>query len=344
LANAQSAANVAAIQESAKLNRINQITPFGTVNWTTTGASAPAAAPSSWTQQGTDWVDQYGNIVSGASGTQQRTLNKMGQITTPTGNVSSGPPSVVYYGPNKLTTPGASGTGIPNTQVTELSPSGQTQLGYQNQIAEGLLGRGVEMLNNLDTSPFSLSGIPQLPDQSDLQAAGKRVSDALYGQATSRLDPYWNQQSTNEDTQLINRGIYQGSEAYNKAMDDLARQRTDAYQTALNNSIAAGGAEQSRQFGLAQAGQQQAISNLLLQRTQPMNELAALIQGSPAFSVPTAQPAPAVPTIPTDVIGPAQLNYQGQLNAYNAALQNQSNTLSGLFGLGGAILGIPGLF
>src|SRR5690606_19668276 len=85
-----------------------------------------------------------------------------------------------------------------------------------------------------------------------------------------------------------------------------------------------------------QAQRQQGINETLTQRSQPLNELAALIQGAPAIGTPQFNTPAQYGVQPADVMGATAVNQQGRWNAYNAAQQQQNAMLSGLFGLGGA--------
>lgn len=153
------------------------------------------------------------------------------------------------------------------------------------------------------------------------------VEDALYGRATSRLDPEWETRARALETSLANKGISMGSEAWNRAMDQFSRGRNDAYAGARQDAVGAGGAEQSRLFGLGMS-----------LRNQPINELSALLS-SGQVSVPQfASPGQA---------GVAPVDYSSLVNAKygaqaNAAQQSQQNWMNGLFGLGSAAIGAWG--
>lgn len=101
------------------------------------------------------------------------------------------------------------------------------------------------------------SGLQDIPGLGDFGGEAKRAQEAVYGQATSRLDPQFEQQQRQLATQLAGKGVSENSEAYRRAMDQFSRQKTDAYNQANYSSIAAGGQEQSRLFGLAMGARQQ---------------------------------------------------------------------------------------
>ncbi len=138
--------------------------------------------------------------------------------------------------------------------------------------------------------------------------------------ARKRSDPMWAQKRAATETDLINRGVRPGSEAYKNAMTSLGEQENDF------------------NANLLLTGRAQANTEALTERNQPINEIVALLRGSgvqqPSF---TNTPTPGV--APTDVIG-AQQQALAQSN-YGTGLQQQQNTamMSGLFGLGKTALG-----
>lgn len=74
----------------------------------------------------------------------------------------------------------------------------------------------------------------------DPTQARQQAIDAAFGQASSRLDPMWQQREEGMRTQLLNQGLTPGTEAYDKQMAALGQQRNDAYQGALNSAIMQG--------------------------------------------------------------------------------------------------------
>lgn len=176
-------------------------------------------------------------------------------------------------------------------QTTELSPEqqqlyGSTTANAQNRadIAGGSANHLAQQLAN----PISFSGLPERTGSvgtspyrtgvnadsvanrnvdlsgvsginSDFTGERQRVEDALYGSATKRLDPQFDQREEGIRSQLMNQGIREGSEAWGNAMREFENQRSDAYGDARDRSIAAGGAEQSRLFADALAARQQGV-------------------------------------------------------------------------------------
>ena len=108
-------------------------------------------------------------------------------------------------------------------------------------------------------------------------------------------------------------------------------------------------AEASQLFSLQAGARDRAINELMIQRNQPLNELAAMLRGTqltqPSFLTP---PKPTIPA--GDLQGATYANYQGALQqqqmqnqnnliGYQAQQQAQNALTGGLFGLAGAGIG-----
>ena len=173
------------------------------------------------------------------------------------------------------------------TQNTSLNPAAQGALDAQqqqqqaSQFGTSLLGQAQHSLS----SPFDLSFAPQVGSG---DAARQAASNAVYSQATSRLDPQWAKMQEQQQSQLAAQGIDPTSEAGRNASDQMSRQRTDAYNQANLGAIQMGGQEAQRQQGMDINAQQNYISNLIRQRQEPLQEYQSLMSGqgvqSPQFA------------------------------------------------------------
>lgn len=269
---AQTASNRETAITQARLNQINEVTPYGTATYSPTGKSA-------------DGVDLY-----------QRTIT--------------------------------------------LSPDQQAILDLQNGLtkqAYGIGGTQLDQIGKTLANPLDLSTLPAAPVADD--AARQQVQDALYARATAQLDPMYDQQRRQLETKLANQGFAIGSEGYNNAINNFEQNRSNAYESALQDAIAGGGAEQSRLFGLESTARQNALQEQLTQRNQPINELAALLGTSSGVSVPQFSSVPQTAVSGTDVTSAINNNYNAQVGAYNAQQQSNNSTMGSLFGLAGSALG-----
>lgn len=187
----------------------------------------------------------------------------------------------------------------------------------------------------------------------------KAVEDALYGQATSRLDPMFAQREDRLRQQMANKGLplgYQPGGEYtgaNAEFDQLGRDRTDAYNDAIYRSILGGGQEESRQIGnilgiqgqdfnqglasaqLSNAARAQNFNENLTVRNQQLNELNSLFGGS-------FNPSPSYVNTPgVDVSQFYQMLQNAQMgNARNNAA-GKGGVTDLIGGLGAAAIGAP---
>jgi hypothetical protein len=77
--------------------------------------------------------------------------------------------------------------------------------------------------------------------------ARQHAEDAIYGRASSRLDPQWQLREQQAKAELANQGLDPNSEAGGSLLSQLGRDRNDAYSTARQDAIMGGGQEASRQ-------------------------------------------------------------------------------------------------
>lgn len=190
------------------------------------------------------------------------------------------------------------------TQTTTLSPE-QQAIFEQSQAAQtnlaGIAADQSAFLQDYLNKPFEFSN-----------------SDAeqwAYDLASPRI---LQQQQQNEDAlraSLANKGIQEGSAAWNAEMQRLTNANTDQ----LNQ--------------LALTGRQQAFNEALTTRNQPINEISALLSGSQI-----ANPATQSSSTPTASVG--GVDYAGLVNSnYNSQLSQSNAAMGGLFGLAGTLGG-----
>lgn len=245
----------------------------------------------------------------------QHYLNQTSQVT-PWGNLS-------------YARTGEGHDGTPTfTATTTLSPQ-QQQLFDSQQGTELLMNAtGQQLLNNARgqlSQPIDLSKLGAAPKYDE------NARTAALARLLARQQPQFDQQRESIETRLANQGINVGSEAYTRGVDEFNRAQND-YRLAAD---VAAGDEASRLFGLQMQGRNQQINETLLPRQLTINELAALTGGS-QVQMPQFAGTPQTGVSPTDVVGPANTAYQGQLAGWNAQNQSRNATMGGLFGLGAA--------
>lgn len=183
--------------------------------------------------------------------------------------------------------------GLPNpfssNKPPNPQPAGQVanrQLGYNEQVQgynavpqSGIFGQTNYTYDpttgRLTSASTGLNGQGQQIESNlmgELGTSPHATSDAVYQQYTSRLDPQWQQNETAERDRLANSGIVEGSDAYNKAMEEFNRNKTDAYQMANNQAQVAGGQEQARVLnGLYGLGESSTAGYLGTPNVAPVN-------------------------------------------------------------------------
>lgn len=216
------------------------------------------------------------------------------------------------------------------TQTTSLSPEQQRLFDLNNQTSTrmgeiGLAGLGASA--DIFNTPFSTD---QFGTVSDFGTNRQRTMDAMLSRVNSQVG----QDREAASAQLIAQGIPMGSEAYNREMERIDRQLTDARQqaeiAATNQAVQESQADNERR--------RQMIQEALLERQTPLNELNAFRTGtqvqSPQFSDVPQMQTPLGP----DYMGAATAQGQWDMGQYNADMSTQNAIVSGLFGLGSGYL------
>lgn len=234
-------------------------------------------------------------------------------------------------------------------QLSTTLSGGQQELLDQDTALKKMLGglaTGVGASSSLGTA-FDASGLGSAPDYSklntyttDLAGARQNASDAVYNELTKRYDDRFTRDEDALRTRLVNQGLQEGSEAWNSAYKDFQNTKSDAYGSAANQAQIAGREEMSsnlenlvRALTSQQTGYSQGLSDLIRERSAPIDEINSLRQATgptmPSFSGfnTTSTPQGA------DLTGALANTYQSQLaktNAENAQQQQLFSTLGGL--------------
>jgi hypothetical protein len=316
---AQTDSNAATARLQAQLNRVNQVGPTGTVSWTQSGQgidrttwenSELEKARSAWTAANPPGTMQPAPISNEMAGGENNSPQSGG------GDMQPMQPATFDEAAFRRSLEGQATPTVPGqdqwTQTTELSPEQQRlyDLATQAQTTYGEIGN-----NQLNAVKGALSQ----PDVTDYGAAREQ---ALAAQM-ARLNPQYAQQEESLRTRLINQGLTEGSEGWNRAFGQFNQGRNDAMIAADLN---AGNT----------VGQQIAQTTAL--RARPLNETAALLTGQ-QVQTPQAMAGGQANVAPVDAMGAYNTQYQGQMAAYNAQMQQQNATMGGLFGLAGTLGG-----
>ena len=207
------------------------------------------------------------------------------------------------------------------TATQTLSPEGQNLLNQTNQLNTGLMStanQGLDYANQVLSQP----GV----DTSKLAQTGINPGQSYQDAMMSRLAPQIDRENAQLEQQLANRGIAQGTDAYNQAKQLQAQQHNDLLNSATVQGMNTGLAANQQGF------QQQAYNQM-----QPINVINALRTGSQVQNPSFANTPMQANTAGPDLLGAANASYQNQLNAYNAQQAQGGNFMGGLMNLGGTL-------
>ena len=262
----QGQANIDAARVGSRLSNPNITTPLGS-RTVTYGGGAPT-----FNQSGFDSAMQaYAEgLRNGGGGQSNATFDPSTGWQGVHGGGGAGGGGSNLQAPNQADFWQTTGDPDQANMDIQLSPEQQRLYEGQTALSEGMLGLGQNTLGQVRNSlagPLDTSGLPNQvsnvqagPLQTGVQGGqiqggvdmpGRAgVEDALYSRATARLDPQWQQRTAGVENKLTNQGLRPGTEAWDNAMRNENFAKNDAYSSARNDAILAGGAEQSRQFGL----------------------------------------------------------------------------------------------
>ena len=209
------------------------------------------------------------------------------------------------YGSLTYNQTGTNAQGIPiYSATTALNPAEQTlfntDVGTQTQMAQD----ASKLASNLGSS---LTSAPNLGNSA--------LVNQMMGWQKDYMQPIFNNQNSNLNSQLANQGLAVGSGAYNNAQMGLAQNQNQAYESGLLN-------DESTAYNQALQSYEAPIQTLgtLLGESQPGSVTSSLAQ------------------TPQEQIQPANLESLVQQD-YQSQLQNYGNTMSGLFSIPSAVLG-----
>ena len=191
----------------------------------------------------------------------------------------------------------------------------------------GLAGLGVgQGLGN--TTPSFTGDVSKTADQ--FSADRQAISDALYANQTKYLGDQFARDDERLRSQLLSRGLTEGSAAYDNALRDQQRTQNDAYGTAANNATSQSAQMQKlmQDALLNSASTQQnlylqGLSGAATEQNQPLNQILALMGGG-QVSQPNLQGYGQYGQYQgADMLGAAQSRYNSGLAG--AQFNNQVN-------------------
>lgn len=318
----QGAASVEAAKTQGQINNPNVVNPYGTQTTTYgSGLDQPRydAAQQRYQQQLDAW-QQAGGVERKQIGMSR---NQPVYRDTPKPKA----PTVWDYtkgDPNQLTL----------TQT--FSPEQQALYDQQTknqQLLGGLGTTGITNAQGVLGQAVDFSGSPAVGNP---QQSYQNAVDAMMVRPTADYERAVEQSQAD----LAAAGIPVGSKAYNTTQALLGRQLTDAQTQAGLAGINAG----NTYFNQQQAAHQVGNADYLTKRTQPLNEITALMSGSQVsnpFTMPGYAQSAQVQAAPLYNAMQQGANYG--TDVWNAEQAQNANLQQGLFGLAGTGLMAGGM-
>lgn len=206
--------------------------------------------------------------------------------------------------------------------------TGQTYQIPKRRATQTLSEANQAIKSNTDQAGINLSGLAS--DQSaairdrlntPFEFNNQDAADWAYDIGASRLNPELASREASLRTTLANKGIREGSAAWNAEMGRLTQAENDA----RNN--------------LALSGRQMAYNEARDQYTLPINTITALLSGSQVSDPNYVNtPQSTIPT--TDNAGIINQDYANKFNAYNSQMNQWNAVAGGLMGMGGKLIGL----
>jgi hypothetical protein len=344
--------NLAAAQTATAANRVNQYTPYGSLEYKQYG------------------VDTYGNPLWSAttnlSDVGQQLLNNQNQTSLGLGgtiNAALGRVQDTMGQPFNPNTPAIQYGGQAPT-LGQVGQAGQAQgMGNAPTLQTGLDYQGMEGWDKA-TALLNQRLQPQIQQseerlQAQLANQGIVAGTEAYnrammqqGQKTNDLLTQAQLAGQNVQQNLFGQALQGGNFAnqamlgQNQAQLGNLSQSNQALQQNYQNQLAANqqnNAAMQQMFANQQAGanlsnqaQQQAYNQAMTQYNMPLNTLSALRSGSQVQNPSFVNNPQQATTQGADILGATQMNYNAQMGDFNAQNAAQQNFNSGLMGLGGA--------
>lgn len=295
-AQAQGAMNRSTAATSQMLNMVNQVTPYGNLNYSQSGNNflADPQGQTYYRNKVTGAYETNAPMITGAAGPSTTQRIKTGTGVGDYRTVTRGGKASSSLDPNYESVKGYLTPQFTATQT--LTPE---QLAVKEQTDATSLNLG-KLANQQSASLFGLLSQPFKYGKSELE-------DYVNQLGAKRLDPRFATQAEATRTQLVNSGIRQGTPAYDAAIRQQEEAKNDAY-----NQLALGANDQ-------------AFNQALTTYNNPVNVISGLMSGA------QVQQPNFVNTPQTNVAG---VDYAGLVSdKYKADSAASQAKMGGLFGL-----------
>ena len=299
-ANATAAGNLKAAQTAAAANRVNQITPYGNLDYTQNGTDSQGnptwTAATTLSPVGQQLLDAQNNTSLGLS-------NLFG---TQLGNVSNA--INAGFNPN-----------VPAIQANLATPQLQTSVGGTGM--EGWDQASQLIMNRLQPT------IEHQNEQSDAQLANQGIVAGTDAYKNAKRVLQMGQNDLLNQAQVAGQGVQQNLFGQNLAAGQFGN---TAQNQMFGNSVT--------NANLTNAANNQAFNQQLTQYQLPLNMLNALRTGAQVTNPTFSNVPQQATTTGADIMGATNAASNYGLANFNAANASQAGLNSGLFSLGAAAM------
>lgn len=354
-AQATAQGNLDAARAATAANRVNQITPYGTLDYTVKGVDAfnnPMwQAETKLNEVGQKLLDNQnnaalglGSVINSSLGDVQNTMSKPFNPNTPDIQYGAQAPTLNTQGgdlynqqkvgdaQNLQTQLGTSGMAgwdrAQNILNQRLQPQLQIQ---QEQLDSKLRNQGIMPGTEAYNRSKAALGMQQndLINQSQLTA--QNIGQNLFNQDL-QAGQFGNQAVTQQQANQIAAGGFNNSANQQNFQNQLANQQ--AQNQALNQNFS----NQQASANLGNTAQQQAYNQQMTNYNMPLNTLSALRSGSQVQNPSFVNSSQQATTQGADILGAAQMQNNAAVSAANAQQAAQGSMNSGLMGLAGTAM------
>lgn len=353
-AQATAQGNLEAARAAAAANRVNQVTPYGNLNYTQSGTDSYGnptwTATTSLSDVGQKLLNNQNQTALGLGNTTNAALqdvqNTMGKpfnpdlpkmqsnLPTPTYQQVGQGPQFNQMGSNPSLQTKVGGTGMEGWDAATalINQRLQPQIQRENEQQDAqLANQGIMPGSKAYNTAKQLMGQQHNDLAVQAQLQGQNVQNSLFNQnlnAGNFTNTALNQMNAN---QLANLG-------FNNATNQQGFSNQLAGTQANNAAIGQGFNNQLQNANLTNSANQQAYNQAMTNYNMPLNTLSALRSGqqvqNPTFINAPQQATTAGP----DLLGATTATGNYNLGTYNAQQAANSNTTSGLMGLGGTYM------
>jgi hypothetical protein len=344
--------NLDAARAATAANRVNQVTPYGNLDYSITG-SDPYGNPT-WTARTSlsDTGQQLLNNQNAASlGLGSAITSQLGQVQDVMGRGFNPNTPAIQYGGQAPTLGQVGQAG--QAQGMGNAPTLQTGLDFQgmegwdkataliNQRLQPQIQQSEERLQAqlanqgivAGTEAYNRAMQQQGQKTNDLltqaQLAGQNVQQNMFGQALQGGN-FANQAMLGQNQAQLGNVAQSNQALQQNYANQLAAQQQN------NQALQQMFANQQAGAGLSNQAQQQAYNQAMTQYNMPLNTLSALRTGAQVQNPSFVNSAQQATTSGADILGAAQMGYNAQMGDFNQKQAAQQNFNQGLMGLGGA--------